>query len=647
MTGKRWITMTVCASLLAQVSADGSQEPSAPPDSRDSNRTAGHVADLPVAPAALGSDRHGRLFVAIPSEAGGLFVVEAGQLRRVLAGDVSGLALSRDEKLFVAHESSVLELDLAEAWAIADVTERFGCSGEATRRPSASRDGSVWSEGCQRFRESNGVYDEVPGGLADGPSPIPADYDMHDNHWSIGDGADGATGVAIRTANAPQVWQRAEPQPEGDGWRLLSADAERSIWVAGDAGLRRLDPHQPAAGWRVPAGAEDLPGTITALSRSPDDMALAGFDTGALVELDADTANVLFTRTLLEPGSAGAIELIHSDPLGGIWFTSGMRLLRMEPAPDAWQHQWESVGPLPGGNHDIVAVELDDFLYVAGGLTVGWGYPAQRRIFDELVRYDPTTNSWGVASRMPAPVCHSGLTVLEGNIWVIGGRADLTDREGTYDLVPLDEVAVFDPATGTWRSGPRLNTPRTEVVALTAKGRVYAIGGAHRGLGEEALSSVETIGPGESAWRFAPELPRPIRQAAGCVLDDVIYVICVEGFFALDPERGAWEELPPPPHLPPTPYVTAYEGEVWVLGDHMTRKSWRYSPDERRWRPGPDLPTENSWGGAAVLNGRLHVVGGAHWSERQDVHIFDERAFALRKDWAARLLNDTRFAEGR
>ena len=643
MLGMYRTTLTAWMSLLAlPFLSAGSEESSTaadhPPNSTTSvNRPMHHVAELPVAPNSLGSDRHGRLFAAVPTEVGGLFVVEGGVLRRVIAGDVSSLALSRDEKLFMTHESSVLQIDLARAWAIADVTEQFGCSGTDSRRTASSRDGSVWVDGCARFRESNGSYGTAPSGPAGNWQAIPVDYDMYDNHWSIVEAAPAETHVVIRTANAPQLWQLVTPQPEGGGWRLLSAGAVGFIWLAGDDGLRRLDPHWPAQGWHVPAGSEDLPGTITALSRSPTDMALAGFDTGAIVELDADTAHVLLPRTLLEPGCVGAIGLLHSDADGHIWFTSGTRLMRLEAAPDAWQRHWESLGPLPGGNHDILAAELDDYLYVAGGLTVGWGFPAERRIFDELIRYDPGTNSWSVVSQMPAPLCHNGLTAFQGEIWAVGGRADLKDREKTYELVPLDEVTIFDPASGTWRWGPALNTARTETIALTAKGRVYAIGGAHRGLGEEALASVESIGPGESAWRFGPELPRPIQQFDGCVLNEIMYVIGREGFFALDPAHAEWEDLPAPSHLPVSSYVAAYEGEVWALGDHMTRKSWRYSPEERVWRSGPDLPKENSWGGAAVLNGRLIVVGGAHWSERQNVHIWDERVFALRKDWAARL----------
>ena len=100
---------------------------------------------------------------------------------------------------------------------------------------------------------------------------------------------------------------------------------------------------------------------------------------------------------------------------------------------------------------------------------------------------------------------------------------------------------------------------------------------------------------------------------------------------ALDDE---WDELPAPERLLPASFVAAYEGEVWALGDYEVRQSWRYSPPERRWRPGPELPSPESWGGAAVLDGRLHVIGGAHWSPALDTHVWDDRVFTLRPGWS-------------
>ena len=372
------------------------------------------------------------------------------------------------------------------------------------------------------------------------------------------------------------------------------------------------------------------------MTRSPDDAGLLfGFDDGTVLDVVADSAATLASRPVVAGGEMGPIDQLHVDSLGRIWLAAGTQVHRLQAKDEAWQRSWESVTPLPGGNHDIFAVELADQLYVAGGLTAGWGYPAAERVFAELFRYDPRTRSWTVAGTMPSARCHNGLTAFEEEVWVVGGRANPDDPHHGRDLEPLDDVIVFDPASARWRVAPSLNTARTEPVALAANGRVYAIGGSDTAAGN-ALSSVESIGPGEDSWRYEAATPRPIRQFAGCVLDDVLYVVGSEGAFAYDPNDGTWDDLPAPEHLPQASYVTAYEGEIWALGDHRTKKSWRYSPAERTWRPGPDLPTHQSWGGAAVLDGRLYVVGGAHWSMALDSFIWDDRVFVLRPDWSRR-----------
>ncbi len=437
----------------------------------------------------------------------------------------------------------------------------------------------------------------------------------------------------MRAAGTLSVWQLVDPQPDGD-CNLLAIDASGFVWVsAGGSGVHRMDPHQPGDGWHTPTGAADWSGRITAMTRShADGDLLFGFDDGTLLEVEADSANTLTTHAIVPAGEGGgSIDLIHVDPLGHIWFTSGSQIFRIEAIAQAWQHSWEEVTPLPGGNHDIFAVELDRQLYVAGGLTAGWDFPAAGRVFAQIFRFDPQTRTWNVAGEMPMARCHNGLTTFEGEVWIVGGRANLDKPHSARGLVPLDEVIVFDPASGTWRDAPSLNTARTEPVALVSTGRVYAIGGSDN---EDSFSSVESIGPGENSWRFEAETPRPIRQFAGCVLDDIIYVIGREGAFAYDPGTGTWDDLPAPEHLPQASYVTAFEGEIWALGDHRSRKGWRYSPAERTWRSGPDLPTQQSWGGAAVLDGRLYVIGEAHWATRLDKFIWDDRVFVLRPNWS-------------
>ena len=606
--------------------------------SNEGRQTILHVTTLDAAPTALYSDRAGRLLASVPGEQGGLFVVDAerGETRRFIPGHVSSVSGSRDGKLFVASAEAISQVDLEAGWSVTDVSARFACSNQADRRIAGNRDGSVWISGCANFRDSNGEYLPQPEGIGGGQAPMASASDLFDNHWALASDQEGATVVAVRAAGKPGVWQLVDPQPDGDR-DLLAIDASGFAWVSGGgSGVRRMDPHRPDAGWHVPIGAAECAGRITAMTRShaAGDV-LLGFEDGTLSEVEVDSANTLTTNAIVAAGEGGgSVDLIHVDPLGHIWFASGSQIFRIGATAQAWQHSWEEATPLPGGNHDIFAVELDRQLYVAGGLTAGWDFPADERVFAELFRFDPQTRSWSVAGQMPMARCHNGLTTFDGEVWIVGGRVNLDKPDSARGLVPLDEVIVFDPANGTWRDAPSLNTARTEPVALVSGNRIYAIGGSDTAEGN-SLSSVESIGPGEDSWRFEAETPRPIRQFAGCVLDDIIYVIGREGAFAYDPATGTWDDLSAPGHLPQASYVTAFEGEIWALGDHRSRKSWRYSPAERRWRSGPDLPTEQSWGGAAVLDGQLYVIGGAHWATRLDKFIWDDRVFVLRPDWVA------------
>ncbi len=309
--------------------------------------------------------------------------------------------------------------------------------------------------------------------------------------------------------------------------------------------------------------------------------------------------------------------------------SAGGTLFRVEAGRRAWQRQWQALGRLPGGNHDIFAAVLDGKLYTSGGATSGWGYPVESHLFDELWVYDPHTDAWRVVGHMPFHRCYNGIAALATEIWNVGGAIHEDDNiRGHGKRLPLDDVDIYTPATDSWRSGPRLGTARQEPVVLTVNGRIYAIGGADK---ENALDSVESIGPGETAWRSEPALPQPMRQYAGCVLDGVIYVISAQGAYSFDSRTARWEEMPEAPQLPQASQIAAHDGQVWVLGSHTTDKGYRYSPADRKWRPAPDLPSPNSWGAAAELGGRLIVAGGAH---RARFHfVFDDRMYALREDW--------------
>ena len=142
---------------------------------------------------------------------------------------------------------------------------------------------------------------------------------------------------------------------------------------------------------------------------------------------------------------------------------------------------------------------------------------------------------------------------------------------------------------------------------------------------------MESIGPGEDAWRTETALPEPTRQGHGCALDGTIYCASIDGFYAYDVNEGQWDnDLPQPGPIGQAPLLAAWRGEVWLMGGFGNDGIRCYSPHTRSWRSGPDLPTEQAWGAASVLNGQLVLTGGAHTIPLRDNVVFDDRTYVLR-----------------
>ena len=590
------------------------------------------VKDLPGESTTLVAADDDAVYLVLAGDEGGLIAIVGDQLRNLAGGRVGGAALGPDKRIYYTADEEIFSSAAPEPWQPESVTAAFGGSPAGCGRVSRTPDGRIWVEGSPKLRRVDGTFEEVPGYSGSNVAPIPATRDLYDNYWAIA-GAGAQAELVVLPANAPEAWQ-VVPFPNGtaaDQWSLVSADDFGMVWIGGKGGLRQMDSRAPDDGWRAIPGTAGLKmASPTALALSPAGMAMAGLASGEVIEIGlGDDAN-LHIKVLGEGASVeGPIRVLTTDGDGNILVGVGRQLFRVEARRDAWQKKWQALGRLPGGNHDIFAAALNGKLWTSGGATWGWGHPAVPHTFDELWSYDPQTDVWSVEGHLPFHRCYNGIAALAGEIWNVGGAVYEEDRVNSGgDRLPLDDVDIYNPKKGSWRRGPALGTARQEPVVVNAEGRVYAIGGS--GVGG-SLDSVESIGSGETTWRAEPSLPRPMRQFSGCVLDGVIYVVGPEGACSLDVKSEQWQELPQPPQLPQASQVAAHDGQVWVLGSHKTDEGYRYSPPDRVWRRAPDLPSANSWGAAAELDGRLVVAGGAHGGRLE--FVFDDRVYALRRDW--------------
>lgn len=139
---------------------------------------------------------------------------------------------------------------------------------------------------------------------------------------------------------------------------------------------------------------------------------------------------------------------------------------------------------------------------------------------------------------------------------------------------PPRPTAEVLPGSFAWSTFPELNTPRTEVSAAQAGGRLYVAGGF---IADGSASAVlEAIDPAsDDEWQDLDPLPEPLHHTALVAASDDLYLI---GGYGAD---GAASD-----------------------------RAWRKRPGTG-WERLPDLPEARGAHAAALVGDRIHVVGGA------------------------------------
>lgn len=207
-----------------------------------------------------------------------------------------------------------------------------------------------------------------------------------------------------------------------------------------------------------------------------------------------------------------------------------------QPIDNAWEYDpandsWKALAPMPTKRGSPVAAVVDGKIYVIGGATMHPGskaeviHPARpHRSVGTVEIYDPGTDSWQTGSPMPTARNHAAAGVVDGKIYVIGGRvgAAFITRASNTDL-----VEEYDPKTDQWGAlKAPMPTPRSALVWGTHDGKIYVAGGEVQNadmLG--AFKAVEAYDPATNSWRKMPPLPFPRHGAAGDVLDGRLHVV--------------------------------------------------------------------------------------------------------------------------
>jgi N-acetylneuraminic acid mutarotase len=213
-------------------------------------------------------------------------------------------------------------------------------------------------------------------------------------------------------------------------------------------------------------------------------------------------------------------------PLGAAW----------EPIADAWEFNpatdsWKPIAPLPDKRGSAIAAAVDGKIYVIGGATTMEGAKepfftafGPARVLGTNQVYDPATNKWETRNPMSVPRNHAFGGVVNGKIYVIGGR---TGHAFILSATNTDVVEEYDPASNMWSlPKERMPTARSGGASGSDGRRIYVAGGevtTTELVG--AYRAVEAYDPVTNTWMTLPSMPMPRHGVAGGVIGNRFHLV--------------------------------------------------------------------------------------------------------------------------
>lgn len=193
---------------------------------------------------------------------------------------------------------------------------------------------------------------------------------------------------------------------------------------------------------------------------------------------------------------------------------------------------------------------------------------------------------------------------------------------GGYDT--FRTVQLFDTVAGTWSAGPSLPTGTDNVAVLATGGRVHVIGG-------EARMAHQVYDPVAGSWAAGPASPRIRFASAATVLDGRLHLIggwnynnnasdSLASHDIYDPVAGTWTAAAPLATARNAAAAAVLDGRIVVIGgrapgiranDQSSLASCEvYDPVADRWSAGPALPQARAGLAAVTLGNRVYAIGG-------------------------------------
>jgi N-acetylneuraminic acid mutarotase len=279
----------------------------------------------------------------------------------------------------------------------------------------------------------------------------------------------------------------------------------------------------------------------------------------------------------------------------------------------ATEDSWTTMEPMPTARSSLGVAVVDGKIYAMGGSYGSNG----------VEEYDPVTNTWSTKTPMPTPRILFGIAVVENKIYVIGG--DSGNWTAGETLTNVNQV--YDPAIDTWETRTSMPTKRLGLSASVVDGKIYLIGGR---IGEPTyagVSATEVYDPSTDTWTTVDSIPTPVSYHASAVVGNKIYImggstrntVGVNLTQIYDPETDTWSSGASLPIGVDGAAAGVTAGDtatqrIFVIGGKRgldaVNLNQVYDPKTDTWVSGPAMPTARYGLGVAVVDNGLYAIGG-------------------------------------
>ena len=225
----------------------------------------------------------------------------------------------------------------------------------------------------------------------------------------------------------------------------------------------------------------------------------------------------------LELGVVALEEKIYA--IGG-FNLDGNEAIDVVEVYDTKTDTWTTVSPLPNKLHHLAAATYDGKIYVVGGYeyTLPLIHAWQGKNY--LFIYDPTSDTWVRGADMPTERGALTAQFIDGKLYAVGGNNAMSRGIGSliYEKITYPINEVYDPVTDSWEQKTRMPTPRDHTASAVIDGKLYVIGGREALDRGKSYSVNEVYDPKSDTWSILEPLPTKRSGFTASVLNNTIFV---------------------------------------------------------------------------------------------------------------------------